>query len=118
MKEKTQENKIFGVPLAEIMKRGENVHSDIPVILKLKKRNFIFLFYFFFIFIFIFFIFILFLFLFRETVDYVLKYGLESEGIFRQNGLKKDIERICDYYDHGAKIQLDKFTSDEHTGKN
>eukprot|EP01091_Cochliopodium_minus_P009293 TRINITY_DN2259_c0_g1_i1.p1 TRINITY_DN2259_c0_g1~~TRINITY_DN2259_c0_g1_i1.p1 ORF type:complete len:1030 (-),score=301.04 TRINITY_DN2259_c0_g1_i1:31-3120(-) len=82
---KANTNKIFGVQLSDVMKIGDNVGLDIPIILSV-------------------------------TVSYVMKYGLESEGIFRKSGSKTEIERICDMFNNGAHVVIENYTTDEHTG--
>ena len=82
---KANSGKVFGIPLSEVMKIGDNVGHDIPVILSV-------------------------------TVDYVMKFGLDSEGIFRKSGSKIEIEKICDMFNYGAAVQIENYTTDEHTG--
>jgi hypothetical protein len=47
-----------------------------------------------------------------------MKFGLDSEGIFRKSGSKIEIEKICDMFNYGAAVQIENYTQDEHTGKN
>lgn len=50
------------------------------------------------------------------TIDYVMRHGIDSEGIFRKSGAKTTIDYICDLFDAGATVRIEDHTKDEHDG--